>query len=417
MNKQRTGKIENNQAFSSPYLRDKIRGKGPVDLIVGVLCKNVEHTILHVLNVISEGLHKYFPEYTKAIVVSDGFSSDRTVELANLFQPYNGINKIVVEDVVEGGKGAGVRTILEVAEEMNAKAIALVDGDLLSVKPEWIKGFLTPILFGRAELVIPYYIRDKYDGVITNNLAYPFTRALYGLDIRQPLAGEFGISKRLYGMLREHPLFPLDFGIDIFIVTSAIANKLSIKEGLYSIKIHESTTMYLEPETLLIPMFRQVTGEMFELATYYEHFWRDNVNSIGYINHSEYFTQKPIPVTVDLRKMKKKFKSEFMPTQKMLKNYLPADLVKDLEPIGKKIEDFTMDLWAESVYHFASSYKKLKRKTEKYVLLDTLKTLWFGRFTNFVIETADMDINQAERIIQKQAHIFEEKFMDFCQYF
>jgi hypothetical protein len=76
-----------------------------------------------------------------------------------------------------------------------------------------------------------------------------------------------------------------------------------------------------------------------------------------------------------------------------------------------------MDLWAESVFHFASSYKNLKRKTEKNVLLDTLKTLWFGRFTSFVIETADMDLLSAERIIQKQAQIFEEKFEDFCHYY
>lgn len=417
MNKKGTGKVATNKFFFSPYLREKIQGMGTVDLVVGVLCKNVEHTILHVLNVISEGLHKYFPEYTKAIVVSDGFSSDRTVELANLFQPYNGIKKLVVGDVVEGGKGAGVRTIIEVAAEMDAKAIALLDGDLLSVKPEWIREFMTPILFGRAELVIPYYIRDKYDGVITNNLAYPFTRALYGFDVRQPLAGEFGISKRLYRMLREHPLFPRDFGIDIFIVTSAIANNVSVKEGIYSIKIHESTTMYLEPEILLIPMFRQVTGKMFELASYYENFWRNNVKPIRYMNHSEYFTQKPIPVSVDPVKMEKTFRREFIATQKMMKNYLPSDLVKDLEHVGKKIEDFSMDLWAESVYHFASSYKKLKRKTEKYVLLDTLKTLWFGRFTSFVIQTADMDLNSAEKIIQQQAQIFEKKFENFCQYF
>lgn len=417
MKQPRGSNRKNNKVFLTPFLQGKIQRAGTVDLIVGVLCKNVEHTILHVLNVISEGLHKYFPEYTKAIVVSDGFSSDRTVELANLFQPYNGIKKLVVEDIVEGGKGAGVRTIIEIAAAMDSKAIVLLDGDLLSVKPEWIREFMTPILFGRAELVIPYYIRDKYDGVITNNLAYPFTRALYGLDIRQPLAGEFGMSKRLYTLLRKHPLFPRDFGIDIFIVTSAIAHNLPIREGIYSLKIHESTTMYLEPETLLIPMFRQVTGKMFELAEYYEHFWRNNVKPVHPINHSDYFTQKPIPVKIDLEKMKKKFKREYTTTLQQLNKYLPSDLIKRLEPVGKKIENFTMDLWAESVYHFASSYKKLRRKQEKYMLLDTLKTLWFGRFTSFVIETADMDHKAAEGIIQQQARVFEKKFVDFCHLF
>ena len=101
-----------------------------VDIVVGILCKNVETTILHVLNVVNEGLHQYFSDYNKMIVVSDGFSSDRTTELANLFQPYNGIEKIVTEDVLEGGKGAGVKTVLKIAENVDAKAVILLDGDL-----------------------------------------------------------------------------------------------------------------------------------------------------------------------------------------------------------------------------------------------------------------------------------------------
>jgi hypothetical protein len=175
--------------------------------------------------------------------------------------------------------------------------------------------------------------------------------------------------------------------------------------------------MYLEPETLLIPMFRQVTGKMFELAEYYEDFWKKMAKPIQYINHSDSFTQKPIPVTIDLVKLKKTFKQEYVPTYKIMKNYLPQNIVKELEPLGRKIEKFTMDLWAESVYHFAIAYKRLKRKQERYVLLDTLKTLWFGRFVSFVTETSDMDINAAEGIIQKQARVFEEKFGDFCQHF
>jgi hypothetical protein len=129
-------------------------------------------------------------------------------------------------------------------------------------------------VYGRADLTVPYYIRDKNDGVITNNLVYPFTRALYRIDIRQPIAGEYALSKNLYELLREHPLFPPDFGVDIFILTVAAAEGMYVKEGLFSLKIHESTTRYLEPEKFLIPMFRKVTGCMFELAKYYEDHWK-----------------------------------------------------------------------------------------------------------------------------------------------
>ena len=400
----------NNAVPLNPHLMEKLRKMKPIDIVVGILCKNVETTILHVLNVVSEGLHKYFPEYKKIMAISDGFSSDRTVELANLFQPYNGIEKIVTEDIVEGGKGAGVKTIIEIAHETEAKSIILVDGDLLSIKPEWIQEFSYPILYGRADLIIPYYIRDKYDGVITNHLAYPFTRALYGLDIRQPLAGEFGISKNLYEILREHPLFPYDFGIDIFVVTSAAAEGMEIKEGIYSFKIHESTTRYLEPETLLIPMFRQVTGRMFELAKYYENCWKSKERDVYKTQHRECIAQKPIPVKVDINKLKESFRKEFSSSRKGLKNLLPEDMMIKLEGVTKKIDHFSPELWAEIVYTFASLYKNAKKKSEKYILLDSLKTIWLGRFLSFVMETKDTDLNEAERLIQNQARIFEEKF-------
>ena len=46
----------------------------------------------------------------------------------------------------------------------------------------------------------------------------------------------------------------------------------------------------------------------------------------------------------------------------------------------------------------------------KYKLLDSLKTLWIGRFVSYAKQVESMDINDAEIIIQKQAEIFENKF-------
>ena len=166
-----------------PELVEKCKQMKPLDIVVGVLCKDVEATILNVLNVVNEGLYRYFPDYRLAIVVSDGNSSDKTREAIELFQPYSTIDVLVAEDITEGGKGAGVMTIFEIAHETEAKSIILMDGDLLSVKPSWIQTMANPIVYGRADLTVPYYIRDKNDGVITNNLVYPFTRALYGIDI------------------------------------------------------------------------------------------------------------------------------------------------------------------------------------------------------------------------------------------
>jgi len=382
----------------------------PLDIVVGVLCKDAESTILNVLNVINKGLYKFFPDFKKAIVVSMGLSSDNTAEAIDLFQPYSSITKIVTDDITLGGKGGGIRAIIEIAHEAEAKAIVLLDGDLLSIEPEWIQAISTPIIYGRADLTVPYYIRDKYDGVVTNNLVYPFTRAVYGLNVRQPIAGEFGLSRDLYEVLRKHPLFPPDFGVDIFIVTVATAEQMMIREGLFALKIHRSTGRYLEPEKFLIPMFRKVTGSMFELAKYYEEFWKERDPKQHKSRYREHFGQKPIPVNVDIDKLKKTFKNEFAVSKMTFTRFLPDEIVAALDNIARHIELFDAELWTKIVYHFAASYKKMKTDSDKDLLIESLKTLWIGRFVSYAIETKDMDVNKAEHIIQKSAEIFEKQF-------
>ena len=380
-----------------------------MDIIVGVLCKNVETTVLNVLNVINEGLYRYFPDYSKCIVISEGASTDKTSEAIDLFQPYNSIHKLVTTDITSGGKGAGVMTILEIAHEAEAKSVVLVDGDLLSIKPGWIQTISNPIIYGRADLTVPYYIRDKNDGVITNNLVYPFTRALYGVDIRQPIAGEFALSKNLYEALRQHPLFPPDFGVDIFIVTVAAAEGMKVKEGLYSLKIHESTTRYLEPEKFLVPMFRKVTGCMFELARYYEEYWKNRPRFLSKGVYRESFSQKPIPVKIDVDNLKKSFVKEYSSVRSSIKQILTGDMIDDLDQIVQNHGRYDAELWAEIVYNYAGAYKNAKDDEMKCLLLDSLKTLWIGRFISYVVETHEMDINEAETVLQKQAEVFEEK--------
>jgi hypothetical protein len=398
----------------SPELVKRCEKNKPIDILVGVISKDVETTILHVLNVVNEGLYSYFPEYKKAIVVSIGPSSDRTYELTELFQPYNSIAKIVTEDIGGKGKGAGIGTILKIAELMDAKSIILVDGDLLSIRPKWIESIAGPILYGRADLTVPFYIRDKYDGVITNMLAYPFTYALYGVDVRQPIAGEFGLSKNLYKILLNHPLYPFDFGIDIFILTTAAAEGMKIKESLYTLKIHESTTRYLEPEKMLIPMFRQVTGKMFELAKYYEKVWRNREREREGELYRESFVQHPIPVRVNLRNMERYIEGEFSRLRGAVQRFVPKKIFGRLDKVSKIADALDDETWARIVYSFAASYKLLKKEVDRYVLLESLKPLWIGRFVNYAREVKDMDMNGAERVIHRQAEVFEELFDYFA---
>ncbi|OYT29159.1 glycosyl transferase family 2 [Thermoplasmatales archaeon ex4572_165] len=389
---------------------EKTKKMKPIDLMVGVLCKDVETTVLNVLNVINEGLYRNFPEYNMAIVISKADSADSTDDAISLFQPYKNIHCIVANDITNGGKGAGVMTIFEIAHEVEAKCVVLMDGDLLSIKPGWIQTIANPVVYGRADLTVPYYIRDKNDGVITNNLVYPFTRTLYGIDIRQPIAGEFALSRNLYEALREHPLFPPDFGIDIFIVTSAAAEGFYVKEGLFSLKIHESTTHYLEPEKFLIPMFRKVTRSMFELARYYQDYWSKRPSRWASKYHRVSFSQKPIPVQINIDDMDRSFRNDYVSVKESMHNFIPSEIAYEIDGIVNNDNDFNAELWAKIVFHYASAYKNSHDESKIYTLLDSLKTLWIGRFVSYARQVEQMDVNESEKIIQAQAEIFEKEF-------
>src|SRR3989449_10237515 len=138
--------------------------------------------------------------------------TDRQSFLHRIITPYKGMS----------GKGSAVRTIFEVARRLGVKPCAVLDADLRSITPEWIELLLRPVLSGGFDFVAPYYLRHKYDGTITNSIVYPLTRALYGVQIRQPIGGDFGFSGKLAGHYMDQHVWESDvagFGIDIWMTT------------------------------------------------------------------------------------------------------------------------------------------------------------------------------------------------------
>ncbi|RZN34229.1 MAG: glycosyl transferase family 2 [Methanophagales archaeon ANME-1-THS] len=392
-----------------PVVLEKIEQIKPVDIVVGISARNVDTTIVHVMNVAATGLLEFLPDYKGLVVVSNGFSTDRTTELAELFELPRKVAKIVTEEVGELGKGSAIRTILEIAKHAEAATVILLDGDLLSVRPQWIEHLGQPPIYGTADLIVPYYVRYKYDGIITNNLAYPLTRALYGVHLRQPIGGDYGLSAEFSTRLLDHPLFPYHFGIDIFMTTVAAAEDAGIQEVLLGLKLHESTTKYIDPGTHLTPMFREVVGTMLDLMMHYEEVWKNETvyRKISRVK-ARYHGQKPTPITVDIGKVDKMFKEGYRDFKQIISASIAEDLFKELETAAQKEPaEIPPELWAKIVYHMAAAYKRNGEK--RTLILDALRILWLGRFTSYVNDTRDMGTEEAEREIERQARIFEQE--------
>ena len=391
-------------------LTGKVRGEveriGSIDFIVGISSFNNEDTIAHVLGTAAQGLVRFFPDGRHLIIVSDGGSTDGTREVASRLKLPRGIERVVGRYAGVPGKGSAVKMILEAAELLGARGVALVDSDLRSILPDWIELLLTPLDEGGG-LVTPYYLRYKYDGFITNQIAYPFTRAVYGRNIRQPIGGEFGLSQGLVKELLKSPLwgnpYTPRFGIDIFITHTAIAHGFPVAEAFLGAKIHGAK----DPTKHLAPMFRQVVGSMFSAMTLYESFWRGvkGCERVPLIRGC-FEPPRPEPFPVDEEIPLKAFREGFKDFQDLYRRVLSGDLYQELYTIAHK-GDFTfpIDLWAKIVYSFASAFKG---EGDKDTLLDALRICWCGRVGCFIQETRELGDEEAEERVVEEAAVFEE---------
>lgn len=380
------------------------------DILVGIPCYNSEETIGHVVAMVAQGLRQYFADQRTAILVSDGGSLDDTREEAYKAPIPEGVERRVTIYRGLPGKGTSVRAIFEVAGLLDVRACAIVDSDLKSITPDWIRCLVQPVLSGRAEFVAPYYRRHKFDGTITNQLIYPLTRALYGLRIRQPIGGDFGFSRRLADFYARQDVWLTDvarFGIDIWMTTTAISQGVEIVQADLGVKRHNPK----DPSTDLGPMFCQVISTLFYLMGQYEARWRQvhqstSVPLLGCVETSE----SPDPVPVDLDKLRDEFIEgfdHFAPLYQQILdaiNYAElADLVESAERDGQV--RFSAELWARVVYDFAFTYQTWSRNRRR--LVDIMVPLYFGRTAAYCQDVYEKTDEEAEAVIESQAETFE----------
>src|SRR3954451_6872353 len=210
------------------------------DLLVGIPSFNNATTIGHVVETAAAGLSTYFPGRRAIIFNSDGGSSDGTPSVVQAARVPDGVRVYTFPYLGLPGKGSAFHAIFEAATRLGVRACVVLDSDLRSVTPEWVARLAGAIVDGEADYVTPLYTRHKYDGTITNNLAYPVTRALYGVRVRQPIGGDFGIGADVLRTYVAQDVWRTDvarFGIDIWMTTTALAGGYRVQQAVLGTKV------------------------------------------------------------------------------------------------------------------------------------------------------------------------------------
>jgi len=392
-----------------PYLAKRIEQIENADIVVGIPSYNNESTVANVLKQVSRGLAKHYKSARSVILISDGGSTDDTREVVRNeeIQPWQ--EKVVFIYRGIAGKGTALRAIFEAAEKLGSGACAVVDADLRSITPDWIKYLLDPVLGKNYQFVAPVYSRYKYDGTITNNVVYSLTRTLYGKRIRQPIGGDFALSRDMISSYLQQNVWMTDvarFGIDIWMTTHAITRGFRICQANLGVKVHDPK----DPGSSLGPMFRQVVWTLFTLMEQNAEIWKKVQGSepVETFGLTEFFEPEPIEVNLDL--LIYNYKLGFQHFGTLWKEILSPACYETLRRLAEaEAKNFLLpvDCWARTLYEVASTFHHWPKNRAK--LIDVISPLYHARVASFINQTAELNTLESEKVVEEQAEIFERE--------
>jgi len=387
-------------------LRRRLEEIKSADIIVGLPAYNVDDTIDFVIKKIGEGLNEYWSDCKSLILIMDGGSVDDTREVSKAAEVPPYIEKIV--SIYRGlpGKGTAVRAILEASNFLNAKATLMIDSDLRSIEPKWMKNLISPIIEDDYDYIAPYYKRYKYDATITNNIAYMLIRAIWGKRVRQPIGGDFAFSSKLVNSLLQDERWDTDvarFGIDTWITTTAAKNGYKLGQTRLGAKLHEAK----DPSHHLGPMFRQVVITTFELMADYEDSW-ENIKGSELVDIlGEEIGLEPEEFDIDLESLAESFRSGWANFHSLWKDVLNQKSFILLKTIIRE-KDYALlnhENWAKIVYDFAAVFHHQRRHHAK--IINTMLPLYNLRVASLYQSSVKMPNDEFEKLVEEAALTFE----------
>lgn len=380
---------------------------GRADIVVGIPSYRNARTIGEVARASSEGLALHYPHLRTVLVSADGGSSDDSVDIvagtsvgpgvAVLTMLYNGLL----------GKGSGVRAIFEIANCLEARVCVILEAKAEGITTDWVRRLAQPVLDGEYDLVMPVYHRHPRAAAPNDLLAYPMSWALYGLSVRQPAGGDFGVSGALASAFAARDVWETDvarFGVDVWLTT------LAINEGcrLCQVDLGIKTGDLKDPALPMDPRFLQMVGTLFRMANIYRSVWSRVTNWDAAVpRYGPESDVDLVSLSAPVPALWQAAQAGYARLGRIWRTVLTEeDFAAVLEMLNKSEADvdFGDDLWARVVYDFTVVYNKGEGDPDK--VAQALLPLFYLRTLSHMLEAQAMTARERESLVQTQAKAF-----------
>lgn len=365
---------------------------------------NEADNIAFVTRTIDKGLTiavKKFPKIRGVVIVNiDNSSPDKTSVVFKKTE--TSFPKVSLLTKGRPGKGKNLLSFLK-NNYKNYDIFITLDADLKSIKPDWIFKLLTPFLNESKEcdFVWPLYKRSRFEGSTTNHFAYPLIYALFKMEVRQPIAGDFAFSQRLASKIICHniPKEAYHYGVDIlFSIRAAQYARYSRQIDLGS-KIHKPSFSKLEK------MFPQVAsaavdalkGQKIRIAA-------------GTTKISQSICITPKKLFLHKIEADRLFLKSIIYLSKNIEsiNWLSSSSKNKVKILLEAHEALDPNLWSKLVSEWLS-YALIQNEKSSLLAAEELLPFFIIRTVGFWNSVINMRPEEVENIIKRQARLIRNK--------
>ena len=372
-------------------------------LVVGIPSWSEDAAIDVVAERAAAGLSSYF-EQLDAVIVNVDSSAGETVRQSFLSANTGNIGKIYIRlNPQIKGKGLNTLYIFKKALSLGAQAAAIVEPDVTSIKPVWIRNLLEPVLQG-SDLVTPLYMSHKYDALLTNLLVYPLVRCIWGRRIRQPLGGERAFSSNFMRILLSERSDPLvvDSNTDIDFWSTVLALRYNTRLcQAYLAEPKGRRRLSYDPV-----IFKHVTRMLFQALNdnmaWLDIKWSKPTAVYGLDLKG---TEPPYSTSLNCEEIVRFLQTCWQPAREFLAGIKETSgLINDLDNQMPPMVDHAR--WS---YFLLETFRAYQRRPEMLSkLLDALLPVFWARMLYFIKETENMNFRQVENFLEDQCLVFEK---------